>query len=64
MPLCGEVICILNLRITCLQCILLLSSFHFFKKNSRSSEDEKRKREGDMDVEVEIDEVDEVDEKR
>ena len=30
-PLCGEVICVSNLRTTCLQCILSPSSFQFFE---------------------------------
>ena len=30
-PLCGQVICVLNLRTTCLRCILSPTSFQFFE---------------------------------
>ena len=38
--------------------------YHPLLRISRSSDDKKHKEEGDVDVEVETDEVDEVDEKR
>ena len=41
-----------------LRCILLASPFQFFKI-SRSSDDKKHKGKGDVDMEVEVDEVDE-----